>query len=47
MKSSTQDALSSKHLPPVALSATDGTTVMLKDLKGVTGVYAYPRTSPE
>ncbi len=46
MKSSTQDALLSKPVPSVSLPATDGSTVTLKDLEGVTVVYAYPRTSP-
>lgn len=40
------DRLIGKKLPSVLLPATDGTTVDLSTLSGVSVVYAYPRTSP-
>ncbi len=40
------DQLTGKHIPAVALRATDGTEVTLATLKGKTVLYAYPRTSP-
>ena len=33
-------------IPDVTLAASDGTAVCLADLRGITVVYAYPRTSP-
>lgn len=38
------DHLLGTALPPVALQATDGTSVRLDELKGRTVVFAYPRT---
>lgn len=38
------DHLAGMVLPPVALRATDGTSVRLDELKGRTVVFAYPRT---
>jgi peroxiredoxin len=38
--------LPGRQLPRIALPATDGTNVALAALKGLTVVYAYPRTSP-
>ncbi len=34
------------NVPAVALACTDGTFVTLSELKGISVVYAYPRTSP-
>ncbi|MCK7611169.1 peroxiredoxin [Roseibium sediminicola] len=38
--------LENKHVPTVGLPATDGEIVDLSSLKGLTVLYAYPRTSP-
>ncbi len=38
------DHLPGRELPPVGLTATDGTTVRLDGLEGRTVVFAYPRT---
>jgi peroxiredoxin len=38
------DHLAGLDLPPVALAATDGTTVRLDRLEGRSAVFAYPRT---
>ena len=38
------DHLAGMALPPVALRATDGTSVRLDELQGRTVVFAYPRT---
>ena len=38
--------LTGRHMPGIALAATDGGTVDLSARSGVTVVYAYPRTSP-
>jgi peroxiredoxin len=38
------DHLAGMELPPVALGATDGTSVRLAELEGLTVVFAYPRT---
>jgi peroxiredoxin len=38
------DHLRGAALPPVALAATDGSTVRLHELPGLTVVFAYPRT---
>lgn len=38
------DHLKGAALPPVALAATDGTTVRLDELAGRSVVFAYPRT---
>jgi peroxiredoxin len=38
------DHLPGTALPPIALPATDGTTVRLDELRGRTVVFAYPRT---
>jgi peroxiredoxin len=38
------DHLAGTALPPVALRATDGTSVRLDELEGRTVVFAYPRT---
>jgi peroxiredoxin len=38
------DHLTGTPLPPVALAATDGTTVRLDELPGRSVVFAYPRT---
>jgi peroxiredoxin len=38
------DHLAGTTLPPVALRATDGTSVRLDELEGRTVVFAYPRT---
>jgi peroxiredoxin len=38
------DHLRGAQLPPIALPATDGTTVRLDELPGRTVVFAYPRT---
>jgi peroxiredoxin len=38
------DHLTGASLPPVALPATDGSTVRLDELAGRTVVFAYPRT---
>ncbi len=35
-----------RKLPDVNITATDGRDVMLSSLKGLTVIYAYPRTSP-
>lgn len=40
------DTLCGQSLPRVALSATNGATVDLSAMDGVSVVYAYPRTSP-
>jgi peroxiredoxin (alkyl hydroperoxide reductase subunit C) len=34
------------NVPRISLSATNGQTITLADIKGTTVVYAYPRTSP-
>lgn len=38
--------LTGATLPDVTLSATDGSSVALARLEGLTVIYAYPRTSP-
>ena len=38
--------LTGATLPDVTLNATDGTSVALARLEGLTVIYAYPRTSP-
>ncbi|WP_445679032.1 peroxiredoxin [Radicibacter daui] len=38
--------LTGLHMPPIALPATDGSSVNLAALEGLTVLYAYPRTSP-
>jgi peroxiredoxin len=38
------DHLPGTALPPIALPATDGTTVRLDELPGLSVVFAYPRT---
>ncbi len=38
--------LPGQNIPNVQLAATDGTDVDLTTLKGISVVYAYPRTSP-
>jgi len=40
------NALTGQNIPNVQLMATDGTNVDLATLKGISVVYAYPRTSP-
>jgi peroxiredoxin len=39
-------SLTGATLPDVALPATNGATVALSALRGMTVIYAYPRTSP-
>jgi peroxiredoxin len=38
------DHLPGTHLPPIALAATDGTSVRLDELPGRSVLFAYPRT---
>lgn len=38
--------LTGRNLPDVALPSTDGNDVILARLRGVSVIYAYPRTSP-
>lgn len=40
------DHLPGLRIPPLALAATDGSTVILGTLPGRVGLYCYPRTGP-